>query len=420
MSGSLTVRLDDNTAGGHDCGENIGPTGLAVIWVMVTVAMIVVAARVYAQARLTKQFGLSDYLMICSITIICGFASLISVQYRYGWGRHQACIGDLQEVETQLKFNVTGQSFGIMGSTFGRLSFIVFMLHLFDAKTWPRLSLRVFFVLQVVTNVGTVIACYAQCSDPRALYDFSLPESLCWPAEVQTYLGYAHTSFNGVTDLYLAALPTAILWNLQMATRLKIGLAILLGMSAVALVGLVMKCVYLSALSDRGDFSYNTVPMFTWITVEGTLVEIAASVPLLRPLFKRRFGGLKSSNKPSSYELPRYTPRSGKADSSGLSGKIGRARTTIRSSGTHGAGVGGEDDDSSMEGILPMRGSDLHKHNNNAIMVRQEYSVDYQDAAHETAEGGMDGSVRVPSEQSLRSMDQQQHQKQLSIWSGGS
>jgi hypothetical protein len=41
-------------------------------------------------------------------------------------------------------------------------------------------------VLQVVTNVGTVIACYAQCSDPRALYDFSLPESLCWPAEVQT------------------------------------------------------------------------------------------------------------------------------------------------------------------------------------------------------------------------------------------
>lgn len=153
---------------------------------MVTVAMIVVAARVYAQARLTKQFGLSDYLMICSITIICGFASLISVQYRYGWGRHQACIGDLQEVETQLKFNVTGQSFGIMGSTFGRLSFIVFMLHLFDAKTWPRLSLRVFFVLQVVTNVGTVIACYAQCSDPRALYDFSLPESLCWPAEVQT------------------------------------------------------------------------------------------------------------------------------------------------------------------------------------------------------------------------------------------
>lgn len=153
---------------------------------MVALAMTVVAARVYAQARLTKQFGLSDYLMICSIAVICGFASLISVQYRYGWGQHQACINDIQEVQTQLKFNITSQSFGIMGSTFGRLSFIVFMLSLFDAKTWPRLSLRAFFVLQIITNVGTVIACYAQCRDPRALYDFSLPESLCWPAEVQT------------------------------------------------------------------------------------------------------------------------------------------------------------------------------------------------------------------------------------------
>lgn len=210
----LSVRIDGNTAGGYDCSKNIGeffperephdtlsylghvfvdktlpslgPPGLAVIWVMVSLALIVVSARTYTQARITKQFGLSDYLMICSVAVVTGFASLISVQYHYGWGRHQACILDIQEVETQLKFNITSQSFGIMGSTFGRLSFIVFMLSLFDTKTWARWTLRVFFVLQVVTNLGTVIACYAQCKDPRALYDFSMPESLCWPAEVQT------------------------------------------------------------------------------------------------------------------------------------------------------------------------------------------------------------------------------------------
>ena len=163
-----------------------GPTGLAVIWAMVSLALIVVTARVFVQARLTKQFGLSDGLMICSVAILSGFAALISVQYHYGWGRHQACIKNPEEVEMQLKFNITGQSFGIMGSTFGRLSFIVFMLHLFDTKTWPRWTLRVFFVMQIITNVGTAVACYAQCSDPRALYDSSLPESLCWPADVQT------------------------------------------------------------------------------------------------------------------------------------------------------------------------------------------------------------------------------------------
>lgn len=45
------------------------------------------------------------------------------------------------------------------------------------------------------------------------------------------YLGYAHTAFNGVTDLFLTALPATMLWSLNMKTRLKIGLAFLLGLS---------------------------------------------------------------------------------------------------------------------------------------------------------------------------------------------
>lgn len=204
-----------------------------MIWVLVSLAIAVVATRLYTQAFVTKHFGLSDYLMLCSIAVITGFASLISVQYHFGWGRHQSCITDLQELETQIKFNVTSQSFGIMGSTFGRLSFIVFMVALFGSKRWVWWALWATFVAQIVTNLGTVVVVYSQCRDPRALYDFSLPESMCWPSYVQTYLGWAHTAFNGVCDAFLAILPTAMVWNLHMATRLKIGLAVLLGMSAM-------------------------------------------------------------------------------------------------------------------------------------------------------------------------------------------
>lgn len=156
------------------------------IWVMVSLAIAVVATRIYVQARITKQLGLSDYLMLCSISVIIGFASLISVQYHYGWGRHQACITDVQKLITQIKFNVTGQSFGIMGSTFGRLSFIAFMLNLFGSKKWVRWTLWAIFIAQIVTNVGTVIMIYAQCKDPRALYDFTMSKDLCWPHYLQT------------------------------------------------------------------------------------------------------------------------------------------------------------------------------------------------------------------------------------------
>lgn len=47
------------------------------------------------------------------------------------------------------------------------------------------------------------------------------------------YLGWAHTAFNGACDAVLSIMPTVMVWNLHMATRLKIGVAVLLGMSAL-------------------------------------------------------------------------------------------------------------------------------------------------------------------------------------------
>lgn len=100
--------------------------------------------------------------------------------------KKDAGIEDLAELETQIKFNVTGQSFGIMSSTFARTSFIILMITLFGTKKWVRWTLWALFVSQLVTNLGTVAVIYAQCKDPRAMYIFKLREDLCWPSYVQT------------------------------------------------------------------------------------------------------------------------------------------------------------------------------------------------------------------------------------------
>ena len=133
-----------------------------------------------------------------------------------------------------------------MGSTWGRLSFILLMLQLFGTNKWSRRALWSLFAIQFIFN-GIVVCClYVQCKDIRSLWDFSIP-STCWNADVQTvsvqsswppsiyltlqYLGYAHTAFNGATDLFLTCLPATILWSLQMKRSLKIGLCCLLSLS---------------------------------------------------------------------------------------------------------------------------------------------------------------------------------------------
>lgn len=243
-------------------------------------------------------------------------ASFITVGHHYGWGRHFKYLDSYQK-EQSIKFNEITQGFGncissyyqvhtltsagIMGSTFGRLSFIILMLQLFGNTKLRRISLWTLFATQVITNVLAVILIYTQCKDVRSLWDFSIPHN-CWPPIVQTNVGYAHTALNGATDLILTCLPASMLWKLQMHLRLKAGLAFLLGLSIFAFVAVILKMTQLGGLSHNGDYTWNTVPLFTWVIVEVSMVDIAASTPLLRPLFT----GMKAQPHSSSYELGKY------------------------------------------------------------------------------------------------------------------
>lgn len=125
-----------------------------------------------------------------------------------------------------------------------------------------------------------------------------------------------------------------------------------------------MKCVYLDALSYEGDYSYNTVPMFTWIVAEGTLVAIAASIPLLRPLVKHHTG-TRRSKASNSYDLPRYGARSGKTDSSGFS-RLGG----LRPSGKGGVVVSTISSPRSAYVLRSLEGDDSDE---NILVLQQQY-----------------------------------------------
>lgn len=143
-----------------------------------------------------------------------------------------------------------------------------------------------------------------------------------------------------------------------------------------------MKCVYLDALSYEGDYSYNTVPMFTWVIVEGTLVAMAASVPLLRPLAVH-VSKQRTSKATNTYDLPQYAVRSGQTDSSGLSKLGNRVRTSVKGGNGNQRSVYPLDSDSD-ENLLVLQQAGAGKKpevaavqvpRNGRIVVRQEYTV---------------------------------------------
>lgn len=159
------------------------------------------------------------------------------------------------------------------------------MIQLFGTTPWRRSALWTLFAAQFIINSAALICLYVQCSNVAMLWDKSIPNRKCWDPSVRTNIGYSHSSFNAATDLFLTCLPATMLWNLQMKPHLKAGLAVLLGLSLFAFIACIVKIVYLAAPATQ-DSTYTTAQLSVWITLEATFVMIAASVPLVRPLFR--------------------------------------------------------------------------------------------------------------------------------------
>lgn len=89
-----------------------------------------------------------------------------------------------QRIEA-LKYNSIGQTFGVLGSTFGRLSTIATMFTLFGINRKLRRGLWTLFAAQLLTNGAVVVCLYAQCTNVVLLWDSSV-SGTCWNADVQT------------------------------------------------------------------------------------------------------------------------------------------------------------------------------------------------------------------------------------------
>ncbi|KAM0150846.1 hypothetical protein ACHAPG_008586 [Botrytis cinerea] len=142
------------TAVGPDI--NNGGKGLAVIWALNAVSITIVIARCMTQRFIIRQLGLSDALVVVSMCTISSMAALITVQYHYGWGRHYAYLDPFDRIEA-MKYNAIGQSFGVMGSTFGRMSFIILMIQLFGTSKLKHAALWTLFWVQFIPNCIVVV-----------------------------------------------------------------------------------------------------------------------------------------------------------------------------------------------------------------------------------------------------------------------
>ncbi|KAL8650451.1 MAG: hypothetical protein Q9210_003812 [Variospora velana] len=137
----------------------------------------------------------------------------------------------------------------------------------------------------VAFGVGLIMSCLLICQPIALNWDKTLD------GECGSTLGLEITfaAVNMVIDAAIVFLPTPVIWRLQMPVKRKIGVSCMFGLGLVicvvnaARIGLVVN-------SDAIDFIHAVTDVVIFSGLEIWFGIIAACLPTLKPIFKRRGG----------------------------------------------------------------------------------------------------------------------------------
>ncbi|KAJ9307388.1 hypothetical protein DTO217A2_3070 [Paecilomyces variotii] len=311
----MTYTVRSPVPHGQDKPSDLGTAVLVTIWTYLSVTTVVLMLRFYAQIRIQRKTATDDYFMILAwISQVIG-NGLLTYSVHRGLGQHSNYLSFQDRVQV-VRYEYIGAAWGIISPTLGRISYALFLLSvLWLLTTVRRIMLWILISLQVVLNFLAFIILFAQCHPTSRVWDPSVP-GYCVSVNVQPDIGFAQGAINTLSDLVLTVIGMTVVLHLNVRKWTKVVLAVLMGLSLIAMVASIVKTVELKRLESTVDFTYDTVPFVIWYTLENNVVMIAASIPKVRPLvilLQRKYSSSRGTSERGSDFASYYDEESARA-----------------------------------------------------------------------------------------------------------
>ncbi|KAK4168751.1 hypothetical protein QBC43DRAFT_105852 [Cladorrhinum sp. PSN259] len=266
-----------------DLGRNPrGVTIYAVLWPLTALSLVFVGLRLFTKFLRRRQFWWDDHLIVIAWIFLLLSCCTTSINVRHGFGLHQ----------TEIPFENLGV-FGIISNISGfasvlavvnsKTSFALTLLRLVTDR-WMRWFIYGLLVLLNVTHYISAVFFWVSCDPPKKTWNPTV-EGTCWPIDVTINFSIFVGSCSAFCDFALAILPWRILLRYNMYNREKVGVAIAMSMGILAGITCIVKLTTVHVLK-QGDFSYNSLPLVLWGFIEPACTIMAASIPMMRHLFK--------------------------------------------------------------------------------------------------------------------------------------
>ncbi|OHX00960.1 integral membrane protein [Colletotrichum incanum] len=265
--------------------DDYGPGLLVTVWTLVAVAGGFIGLRIYCKFSRGRGLWADDHVLIASWCALLALGAFVTIDVSYDFGKHNWDITPGNWSWLLLYANLAG-SFSIIAAAWSKTSFALTLLRITRESSERWMTWLVWFII-VSINIAlglNVLFTWIQCWPVEKTWRTASTPGTCWPKNITMNYNVFTASYSGAMDIVLAILPWKIIWSLTMTKREKLG--VLFAMSMGVFAGAI-SFIKIRTIAAIGAFDIiDTVELVIWGAAESAVTIIAATIPILRALFR--------------------------------------------------------------------------------------------------------------------------------------
>ncbi|KAI2604141.1 uncharacterized protein GGS25DRAFT_525419 [Hypoxylon fragiforme] len=266
--------------------------------IFLTLDVIAVGLRVFVRTRMSKSFGYDDWAMLLAVAgyiTLCGL-TFTSIENGYG----SAEIRPEWDPIKAVKFFVASTLTYVILVYVAKVSVALVLYRIASNNKPIRRLLAGSIVVLTIWTIVTILLVALQCTPLSVAWGEGT--GTCLPAYVFANIGYSVSAMDIASSFLYAGLPIILLRNVQLSTRMKASVIILLGLGVVSSIVTVIRLkgfIDVSHLTSATGVEASNAYLATFIysVIELGLTIFTASLAALRPLLKFLPFGASSNSK---------------------------------------------------------------------------------------------------------------------------
>ncbi|CAK7217929.1 hypothetical protein SEUCBS140593_003377 [Sporothrix eucalyptigena] len=257
--------------------DDYGPQLVILSLTLVLASALFLALRIILKINHRRGLWWDDYLLVASWVVLTAGVILNVIDVGYGYGRHSWDVSPTHIGNIVTNGTISG-TLVLLAACWSKTSFAFTLLRL--PIGWMRSLVWTIIITLNVAMHMSALSIWIECP----FSTIAETDRICIPIPMAVEFGIVVGGYSAAVDFTLALLPWKFLWNLQMQRREKIGVLIAMSMGTFAGLSAVIKTTKLTTLESPDII--DSVQLAAWGTAEVGVTIMAASIPILRALFR--------------------------------------------------------------------------------------------------------------------------------------